>query len=79
MPPPGILSTRKTSGEADFGAAIQCGSRTETARKPASLASQGVSEVNWPPEDAVPFTVVPVTVPMSCLPFILWSFARVGD
>ena len=25
------LYPRKTSGEADFGAAVQCGSRTETA------------------------------------------------
>jgi hypothetical protein len=30
------LSTRKTSGRADFGAAVQYGSRTETARRPAS-------------------------------------------
>src|SRR5215472_7812677 len=31
-------ATRKTSGEADFRASVQCGSRTEIARKPASLA-----------------------------------------
>ena len=32
------LSTRKTLGkEGDFGAAVQCGGRTETARKPANL------------------------------------------
>ena len=31
------------------------------------------------PGDAVPFTVVPVMVPVSCLPFILRSFGRVGD
>ena len=29
-----FLSTRKTSGKADSGAAVQCGRRTETARKP---------------------------------------------
>ena len=28
------LSTRKTSGESDLGAALQCGSRIETAREP---------------------------------------------
>ena len=32
------VSTRKTAGEADFGAGVQCGSRTETAHKPACLA-----------------------------------------
>ena len=37
------LSTRKTSGMADSGAAVQCSSRTKTARKPARLTSQGVS------------------------------------
>jgi len=40
--------------------------------KPASPASQGVPEASRPPEDAAPpFTVVPVMVPMSCLPFII--------
>jgi hypothetical protein len=29
-----ILSTRKTSGEFDLGAALQCGIRIETAREP---------------------------------------------
>jgi len=28
------LSTRKTSGEFDLGAALQCGIRIETAREP---------------------------------------------
>ena len=32
------LSTRKTSGKADCGAAVQRGSRTETARKPREQA-----------------------------------------
>jgi hypothetical protein len=30
----GPLSTRKTSGEFDLGAALQCGIRIETAREP---------------------------------------------
>jgi hypothetical protein len=29
-----FLSTRKTSGEFDLGAALQCGIRIETAREP---------------------------------------------
>ena len=37
------LSTRKTSGKADSRAAVQCSGKTETAREPASLTSQGVS------------------------------------
>ena len=28
------VSTRKTSGESDLGATLQCGSRIETAREP---------------------------------------------
>ena len=36
-------STRKTSGKADSRAAVQCSGKTETAREPASLTSQGVS------------------------------------
>jgi len=38
-----FVSTRKTAGEADFGAGVQRSSGTETAHKPASLAGHGVS------------------------------------
>jgi hypothetical protein len=38
------LSTRKTSGKADCGAAAQRGSRTETARK---LSEQGLIAFVW--------------------------------
>ena len=33
------LSTRKTSGESELGAALQCGSRIETAREPSHTRS----------------------------------------
>ena len=36
------VSTRKTLGEADCGAAVQCGSGAESARNPASLVSHKV-------------------------------------
>ena len=58
------VSTRKTSGEFDLGAALQCGIRIETAREPTtqslllSVSSDG---------------------PMSCLHFIRCSFGGVGD
>jgi hypothetical protein len=61
------LSNRKTSGEADFGRSFRVVAGPETVRKPASLASQDVSEASRPPEDAVPFTVVPVMVPTRSL------------
>jgi len=61
---PNLLSTRKTSRQADFGASVQCGSRTDLCVSPRVLASHGVCEASRPPEDAVPFTVVPVMVPM---------------
>jgi hypothetical protein len=38
------LSTRKTSGKADCGAAVHRGSRTETARK---LSEQGLTAFVW--------------------------------
>ena len=60
----GWVTTRKTSKEGDLGAALQCGSRIETAREPATQSL---------------LLSVPVMVPMTCLHFILWSFGRVGD
>jgi hypothetical protein len=75
---PVCLTTRKTSGRLILGGRSGW-YRTGTVGKPASLASQGVSQASRLPEDAVPFTVVPVMVPMTCLPFILWSIGRVGD
>jgi hypothetical protein len=44
LPDPESLSTRKTSGKADCGAAVQRGSRTETARK---LSEQGLTAFVW--------------------------------
>jgi hypothetical protein len=77
-----IVSTRKTSGKADSGEAVQCGAKTKTAREPASLTSQGVSRMaSRPPEDAALITVgfsVGV-VSINRLHFILWSFGRAGD
>jgi hypothetical protein len=76
------VSTRKTSGKADSGEAVQCGAKTKTAREPASLTSQGVSRMaSRPPEDAALITVgfsVGV-VSINRLHFILWSFGRAGD
>jgi hypothetical protein len=52
-----LLSTRKTSGKADSGEAVQCGAKTKTAREPASLTSQGVSRMaSRPPENAALIT-----------------------
>ena len=53
------LSTLKTSGESDLGAALQCGSRIETAREPTTQPL---------------LLSVPVMIPMSCLYFISCSF-----
>ena len=58
------VSTRKTSGESDLGAALQCGSRIETAREPTTQSL---------------LLSVPAMVPMSCLHFIRCSFGGVGD
>ena len=58
------VSKRKTSGESDLGAALQCGSRIETAREPTTQSL---------------LLSIPVMVPMSCLHFISCSFDGVGD
>jgi hypothetical protein len=58
------LSTRKTSGESDLGAALQCGSRIETAREPTTQSL---------------LLSVPVMVPMSCLHFISCSLGGAKD
>ena len=57
-------STRKTSGESDLVAALQCGSRIETAREPTTQSL---------------LLSIPVMVPMSCLHFISCSFGGAKD
>jgi hypothetical protein len=58
------VSTRKTSGESDLVAALQCGSRIETAREPTTQSL---------------LLSIPVMVPMSCLHFISCSFGGAKD
>ena len=59
-----LLSTRKTSGESDLGATLQCGSRIETAREPTTQSL---------------LLSIPVMVTMSCLHFISRSFGGAKD
>jgi len=59
-----VLSTRKTSGEFDLWAALQCGIRIETAREPTTQSL---------------LLSIPVMVPMSCLHFISRSFGGAKD
>src|ERR1700756_4400925 len=55
------LSTRKTSGESDLGAALQCGSRIKAAREPTTRSL---------------LLSIQAMVPMSCLHFISFVWWR---
>jgi len=72
------MSIRKTSGEADFGRPFSVVAGPRLRVSPRVLRDM-VSH-NWHggfQKTQFPLPLVPVMVPMSCLPFILWSFARV--